>query len=223
MKKFLSICLMLFILFPLLGDEKTAFDLLKAIDVNLRFYDLDFSVKYTIVSEKPGKDNEITGGVYFRRDKELKVTIIITKPETDKGTGYLWSGDNFWAYDPRSREFVHSSQKNNFKNTDLKNSDFRQYLLTEDYKITAVKEESVGEIPAFVVDLEGTNDDVTYPILKIWVAKDKPVILRREDYGLSGRLMRTVFYPKWTKIEGHLFPTKQLFIDEIVKGEKTHK
>lgn len=201
--------------------EKAAFTILKQIDDNLRFYDLDLSVKYSILSEKPGKDDELNGGIYFRRDSELKITIVITEPETDKGTGYLWSGENFWAYDPRSRKFIHTSQKDNFKNTDLMNSDFRQYLFTSDYEIVSVSEDTIGTNTAYLVELKGINDSVTYPMLKVWISVDKPIILKREDYGLSKRLMRTVYYPKWTTITGHIFPIKQLFIDEVIKGEKS--
>ena len=36
--------------------------------------------------------------------------------------------------------------------------------------------------------------------LQNWIAKDSNNILKRQEYAVSGRLLRTCYFPKWKKI-----------------------
>ena len=42
--------------------------------------------------------------------------------------------------------------------------------------------------------------DVAYPVVELWVDKATDNVLKRQEFALSGRLMRTLYYPKWKKI-----------------------
>ena len=42
--------------------------------------------------------------------------------------------------------------------------------------------------------------DVAYPVVKLWIDKENHNILKRQEFALSGRLMRTAYYPKWQKL-----------------------
>ena len=42
--------------------------------------------------------------------------------------------------------------------------------------------------------------DVAYPVVKLWVDKATGNVLKRQEFALSGRLMRTLYYPKWKKL-----------------------
>ena len=41
--------------------------------------------------------------------------------------------------------------------------------------------------------------DLAFPMIRIWIDKDTKNVLKRQEYALSGRLLRTSYYPKWKK------------------------
>ena len=55
----------------------------------------------------------------------------------------------------------------------------------------------------------------------LYVRKDKTMTLKREDYSVNGRLMRTTLYPKYVSLEDKLLPSQILIVDEINKGERS--
>ena len=191
------------------------------IDRMSSFTDSDFSCLLTVVSEKPGEQTNIQQAQMFRRDREEKAVILILKPEVQRGQGYLQAEDNLWFYDPESRKFAHTALKENFQDTDAKHSDFRPLALERDYRVTADGEGELGKFTVFVLDLEATNDEASYPRLRLWVRKDNNLLLKAENYGLSGRLMRSAYYPSYLKLGDKFVASKMLFVDELRPGEKT--
>jgi hypothetical protein len=69
--------------------------------------------------------------------------------------------------------------------------------------------------------------DVAYPVLKLSIDKAESNILKREEYALSGKLMRTTYYPKWNKVfspskKAEVFVPEEIRIfDELEKGNST--
>lgn len=187
----------------------------------LNSFKSDFSAVFTIVSEKPGQDPTVTKAQVFRRDSKKQFLIVILQPETQRGQGYLQVDNNLWFYDPQSRQFSHSSLKQNFQSSDAKNSDFNQQSLAQDYTVESYTEGTLGVYPVYILNLKATNNEVTYPHLKLWVRRDVDIVLKTEDYSLSGRLMRTAYYPNYVKIGGKYFPSRMLFVDDLNKGNKT--
>ena len=61
-------------------------------DSLVTFLDSDFSAMYTFVQDIPGQGSSCKQAMVFRRDRENTYLIVITKPEEDKGKGYLKSG-----------------------------------------------------------------------------------------------------------------------------------
>ncbi len=69
--------------------------------------------------------------------------------------------------------------------------------------------------------------DVAYPVVKLWIDKTNNNILKRQEFALSGRLMRTAYYPKWQKLFSESkksevwFPGEMRFFDEVEKSNST--
>ena len=62
-----------------------------------------------------------------------------------------------------------------------------------------------------VMTLKGKPDiDLAFPVIKLWVDKDTKNILKRQEFALSGRLMRTSYYPKWKKVYSESKKTRRL-------------
>jgi outer membrane lipoprotein-sorting protein len=195
--------------------------ILRRIDESNRFEEHDFSCTYTIVSTKPDEGKEVTRAKMFRRDREEKFVLIILKPRVQRGQGYLQLEDNLWFYDPESRKFTHTSLKENIQNSEAKNSDLRGSSLAEDYSIQGWEEEQLGAYPVYVLKLQALHDEVAYPELRLWIRREVPVVLKAENYSLSGRLMRTAYYPSYTKLGEKYIADKMLLVDELREGERT--
>lgn len=195
--------------------------ILKEIDRLDDFGSLDFSCIYTIVAEKPGEETSVTEVRLFRRDRKKQFVLLILKPEVEKGQGYLQLDENVWFYDPESRKFSHSSLKENIQGSEAKSSDLNSSSLIEDYTVTSWTEGTLGKYQVYILDLKANHDEVSYPYLKLWVRKDVTMVLKVENYSLSNRLMRTAFYPAYTRIGGKLIPSTILLRDELKEGEKT--
>ena len=195
--------------------------ILRKVDEMSNFETTDFSATYTMVSEKPGEDASVFTMRIFRRDRTDQFLLLFLEPEIQKGQGYLQLEDNLWFYDPESRKFSHSSLKENLEDSETKNSDFRRSSLSEDYEVEGYSEETLGRYPVYVVSLKANNDEVPYPHLKLWIHREQPLVLKVENYSLSGRLMRTAYYPKYMKVSDRFIPSRMLFVDELKEGEKT--
>ena len=69
--------------------------------------------------------------------------------------------------------------------------------------------------------------DVAYPVVKLWVDKATGNVLKRQEFALSGRLMRTLYYPKWKKLFSESkgadvwYPEEIRIYDEVEKANST--
>lgn len=195
--------------------------LLKELDQLSDFSGKDFSAVFTIVTQKPGEKDSVTQARIFRRDTKKQFLILILLPEVNKGQGYLREEDNVWFYDPTSRKFSHSSVKENLQNTKAKNSDFTLSSFAEDYTVTKMTEGTLGKFSVWILDMKAKTNEVSYERVVLYIRKDRTMLLKREDYSVNGRLMRTTAYPKYIELDGKLLPAQILILDEINKGEKS--
>jgi len=65
---------------------------------------------------------------------------------------------------------------------------------------------------------EAKIEDVIYPKLKVWVTNDG-LIRKKEDYSLSGQLLRTTLIPKYQIIGQRSIPYNMIIVDNL-KGKK---
>jgi len=217
---------LLFLFLPLLSvSAQTQPDvqaILAKLDAMNDFSGLDFTGVFTIVSEKPGEKPALTQVRMFRRDSKDQFTMLIQQPEASKGQGYLKEGDNVWFYDPSSRKFTRSSLKENLNDSDAKNSDFSRRSILDDYDVSGIEEGTLGKFPVWIIALKAKTDKVSYDISKLFVRKDVNLLLKQEDYSVSGKKMRTTLYPKYADLgNGKMFPSQMLIVDELNPGEKS--
>ena len=184
-------------------------------------FQTDFTSVYTEVTAHPGQPQNVVQHTVYRRNRDGSMTIIMLAPQSKKGQGYVEVSNNFWFYDPASRLFSHASLKENWLNTEAMNSDFFRTNWATDYAIEDQSEGTLGVYPVYILELKGANDQVTFPFKKIWVRKDISIVLKAEDYSLSRRLMRTVYYPEYTRIGEQYVATRMLMVDALNVGSKT--
>lgn len=195
--------------------------ILARIDAQSNFDKEDIVMSVVIVTDKPGKDRSVTKAKLFRRDREKKFLILIDEPVSQKGEGYLQKDDNLMFYDPNTRAWSHTSLKEKFSDSQADNDDFNSSKMAKDYKVVSGEEAKLGKFEVYLLTLEGTNDKVTYPMIKVWVTRDKNLVLKEEDYSLSKRLMRTSLYTNYQQINQRYVPLSMLFVDALTVGQKS--
>ena len=188
----------------------------------------DISVKVSLVQNKARQGVKNYESLYFRRDKTDEFLIVILAPDTEKGNGYLRVGENFWLYRQNTRTFQHISRDESIMGTDTKAGDFEKRKLADLYKpltdpkgVEIIEEEMLGKKPVYKFTLLAKVNDVTYPKQVYWVERDNYLTLKVQSYSLSGTLMQTAYFPKWTQIDGKYIWLQLISIDEFEKGNKT--
>ena len=206
---------------PVFAQSKEDVDLLEKCDTTTSFKDTDFSAEYTLVQDKPGQGKSVTKAIMYRRDKTANYTILITSPEKDKGKAYLQIEDQVWFFDPEDRRFTFSSKRDKFQSTNANTSDFAPMDFCKNYKIVSSIPKKLGSKECILFELEAKVDDVAYPKLKVWITKDDGLIRKKEDYSLSGQLLRTTLIPSYQFIGERSIPIpNQMIIVDNLKGRK---
>ena len=202
--------------------KPAARDLLQKIEDNYQ-QKTDVRATVTLTQQKTNQGVKNLQMQYYRRDKDNAFLIVMTAPEAEKGNGYLRLDDNFWMYRRNTRSFQHINRDENIGGSDAHGDDFESRRLTEMFQPASdtVAEEKLGQIPVYRFEARATVNDVSYPKLVFWVRQDNSLVLKQESYALSGTLMQTAYFLKYTSIQGKFVPVKQMFIDEFEKGNKT--
>jgi len=217
----ITIFILVLAISPLWAEEPDFTDILQEIDNWENFKDTDLSFTWNLLSVKPGKDPVRSRIRVFRRDAELKSLWVMLEPVSQKGQATLILDENIWFYDPESRQTVHESLKTDIGDMEIKNEDVRPPSYVENYQIISYEESSLGNHPVYIISLKALTDRVSYPIVKLWVTMEDRLVLKEEEYGLSGRLMRSSQFGHYRRVGKNLIPTKILFEDRLNEGEKT--
>ncbi len=205
----------------------TGTEILSRLEQNTRML-TDVTARVTLTQQKSGQGLKVIDMQFYRRDTDNAFLIVMTDPESEKGNGYLRVGDNFWMYRRNTRSFQHVNRDESIGGTDARGENFEDRRLTELYAVRRdstgkerVEEEMLGKVPVYRVDVEGRVHDVNYPIKTYWVRRDGFLLLKEQAFSLSGTLMQSAYYLKYTPIEGRFVPIEQIFVDEFEKGNKT--
>jgi len=201
--------------------------ILSRIETNLSFVS-DVSAKVTLTQQKAGQGVKTTQLLFYRRDKDNSFLIDITAPESDKGNGYLRTGDNFWMYRRNTRSFQHVNRDESIAGSDAQGDDFEDRKLTELYAPVKdssgrekVSEDTLGKVPVFRMEAAAKVYDVDYPRKIYWVRRDNFLVLKEQSFAQSGTLMQTAYYLKYAPVLGKFVAVEQMFIDEFEKGNRT--
>ncbi len=195
-------------------------EILVNIDKNTLFTG-DLSATATLEQRDPNEGDDVSRVQMFRRDSNNTFLMLFEKPETKLGQGYLNIDDGLWFYDPESRQFSYTSISESFGGTDARNSDFEASSLALDYDVASATEGTLGKFEVWILELEASNSEVTYPYRKLWVTKEPNLILKSEDYSLTKRLLRTSYFPNYAKAGESFIASESLFVDALVENKST--
>ncbi len=188
----------------------------------------DYKALAYIEQKQKDKNDLLYESVVYRRDEDEKLMILILKPKSEAGKGYLRLDKNLFMYDPTVGKWERRTERERIGGTNSQRSDFDQSRLALDFDPTYVAEEKLGKYAAHHLSLAAKKGaDVAYPTVEIWLDEDTGNVLKLQEKALSGKLMRTVYYPAWNKLYSAAkqadvyFPKEIRIFDEIEKGTST--
>lgn len=208
-------------------DKGQMVGLLKILDDRQRNSGDSKTLVYIERKEKD-KNDVVYQAVVYRRDQEEKLIILFVKPKAEAGKGYLRIGKNMFLYDPTVGKWERRTERERIGGTDSRRADFDAPRLAQDFNPSYEGEEKLGRFTVHHLKLAAKQGvDVAFPIVHLWLDVETHNILKRQEYALSGRLMRTAYYPEWEKVYSpskgsDLYIPKQIRIfDEVEKGNRT--
>jgi outer membrane lipoprotein-sorting protein len=188
----------------------------------------DYRAEVYVEEKQKGKLTIVQQAVVYRRSADAKFTIVFTKPKAMQGQGYLRIDKNLWFYDPSVGKWSRRTERERIGGTNSRRSDFDEPRLSHEYDPEDAGQEQIGSYAAQVIALRGKPGlDLASPVVKLWVDKASKNVLKRQEFALSGRLLRTAYYPKWRKVFSESkkadvwYPEEVRIFDEIEKLNST--
>ncbi|HVZ33237.1 MAG TPA: outer membrane lipoprotein-sorting protein [Polyangiaceae bacterium] len=202
-------------------------DILRLVDDRQRNQG-DWRSEVYIEQNEKGKVSIVYEALVFRRSSDQRFMMLFTNPKQSQGQGYLRVEKNLWFYDPSVGKWERRTERERIGGTNSRRSDFDESRLAEDYEPEDLGQEKLGVYTTRVLKLRGRSGvDLAFPVIKLWVDRDTKNVLKRQEFALSGRLLRTSYYPKWKKVYSESkradvwYPEESRFYDEVEKENST--
>jgi len=188
----------------------------------------DFQALAFIERKEKDKNDLVYEAVVYRRDENDKLVILFLQPKEEAGKGYLRIDNSMFFYDPSVGKWERKTERERIAGTDSRRQDFDESRLAEEYDGKWLADVKLGKLEAHHLELKAKPGvDVAYPVLHLWIDKNNHNLLKRQEFALSGRLMRTMYFPKWVKLYSESkgadvwVPKEQRIFDEVEKGNST--
>jgi len=188
----------------------------------------DYKALVYLEQKEKGETDVVREALVYRRDVDDKMLILFTAPKGEAGKGYLRMEKNLWFFDPTTGKWERRTERERIAGTDSRRADFDESNLAKEYDATYEGEEKLGKFAVHKLSLKAKEGvDVAYPVVKLWVDQQSGNVLKRQELALSGRLMRTVYYPKWQKLLSESkkaevwYPQEVRVYDEVEKQNST--
>jgi outer membrane lipoprotein-sorting protein len=204
-----------------------ALDLVKIVDDRQRNSG-DYKSNAFIRETEKDKEPRVYQAVVYRRDLDNKFMILFVGPSQEAGKGYLKIDKNLWFYDPNTGKWERRTERERIIGTNSRRADFDESRLAEEYDVKFEGSAKLGPFEVYKILLTVKKGiDVAYPKISLWLDVKTSNVLKREEYSLSGKLMRTTFYPKWSKQYSESkkadvwVPQEMRIFDNLEKGNTT--
>lgn len=207
-------------------SESEMRDLLRVID-DRTSSSTDFKSLVYIEQKEKDREDLLYEAVVYRRDEDDKLMILFLRPKQEAGKGYLRIDDNLFIYDPSVGRWERRTERERIAGTNSRRQDFDERRLAEEFDPKWVGEEKLGNFDVVHLELTAKDGvDVAYPVVEVWIDRASGNLLKQQERALSGKLMRTSYYPKWAKLEApdgrDLYYARETRVfDELEKGTST--
>jgi hypothetical protein len=223
----LTLCVAIFVVDNMAQPLPSGTAILQKLEDQQRFA-LDIQAHVLMTQKKAGQGSKILDMQYYRRDSDDSFLIHILGPESERGNGYLRTGDHLWMYRRNTRSFQHVNRDESIGGSDAKADDFETRNIVETWGVRKdaqghpmISWDLLGKLQVIKLQVMAKVNDIDYPQKTWWVSADQFLLLKEESYSTNGTLMQTAYFVKYTQIEGRFMPVNMIFNDEFEKGNRT--
>ncbi len=146
-------------------------------------------------------------------------------PARERGTKMLKLKDMLWEYSPSTDRTIMISGhllRQSVMGSDLSYEDMMDDPhLPHLYSATISSEETLTGRECWVLDLKAKTEDIAYDHRKVWVDKERFVLLKENLYAKSGKLLKTMDIREVMKVQNHWLAKSVLYKDVLKEGEGT--
>ena len=191
------------------------------------------------VDENMGADSKVTTSEMIIRGRRGSRTVSSRSwiqgrsrsfteyldPPREKGTKMLKLEGQLWTYAPSSDRTILIS--GHMLRQPVMGSDLSYEDMMEDprlavlYTATVAGREDYEGRPCWVLDLVSRGEEIAYFRRKIWVDRERSVVLREERFAKSGKLLKTTEVESVERQGGRFVPTRIVFKDALKEGGGT--
>ncbi len=147
------------------------------------------------------------------------------EPARERGIKMLKLKDELWTYYPETDRTIRIAGhmlRNSMMGSDLSYEDMLEDAsLAQMYEATIAGNDTLNGQKCWILQLDAREKGVAYPKRKVWVEKDKFIMLREERYARSGKLLKRTDVLEIKKLDGRWYPVHIRFKDVNKSGEGT--
>ena len=194
----------------------TADDILRLSDRSRNGWDT-YVVRTTIQNYE--ENNLKEEGVFDVQMKGTNKTLVKFLNADVKGQYLLMIDDDMWIYIPNTRKPIRITPLQRLMGN-ASNGDVARTRYAQDYTAVMKREESLGGIPCYVLELNAKRDGATYRKIDYWISKDSFRPQKAEMYLISGKHYKTIRFDAYKEIQNRMLVT-QVTITDRLRDERT--
>jgi outer membrane lipoprotein-sorting protein len=206
---------------PTFGQDKSGDEILKKVDQNM-FSENKILLSRMIIHGERGS-RTLESKSWQRGTRESFSEFMA--PARDKGTKMLKLQDMLWTYSPSTDRTILIS--GHMLRQSMMGSDLSYEDMMEDphlpnlYTAKVSAEETIDGRPCWILDLSGRKEDISYFRRRVWVDKERYILLREDLYAKSGKLLKTMVIREVAEVQHHWIAKSILYKDVLKEGEGT--
>jgi hypothetical protein len=203
-------------------EAQTAQEIVVATD-QVRNPDKPFRSTLRLTEYVGGQERDHDSLVLYSKEDEaarqFRNLVQYVEPARDTGKRVLLDGRSLWFYDPNSKASVRiSAQQRLIGQAAI--GDILTVNLAADYTPNIVATETIDDAArqprnCWHLELKASNDLATYGRVEYWVEQGSFYPIKGKFYADSGRLLKIVYYRKFTQQLGAIRPTESIIIDAV--------
>jgi outer membrane lipoprotein-sorting protein len=219
--KHLIIAMLLVVPAGLFSQTPSAEEIIKKVDKNA-ISDTKIIVSKMIIHGRRGE--RTVEAKSWQRNIVDSFTEYLAPPR-DKGTKMLKLGEQLWTYSPATDRIILVSGhmlRQSVMGSDLSYEDMMEDpFLQNMYEAEIAGTDTVINRSAWILELKAKKKGIAYDTRKIWVDKERFVILKENLYAKSGALLKQIDVQEMMRVEGRWFPKSALYKDVLKEGAGT--
>jgi outer membrane lipoprotein-sorting protein len=195
--------------------------ILKKIDENLSA-DNKIAVSRMVIHGRRG--NRTVESKSWQRGIDEAFTEYLA-PAREKGTKMLKLGDKLWTYSPSTERTIMIAGhmlRQSVMGSDLSYEDMMEDPLLQNlYTAQVIGEETFNDRPCWILELTAKTENIAYHSRKVWVDKERYVMLKENRYAKSGKLLKTAEVREMMRSDNRWVAKSAVFKDVLKEGEGT--